>query len=189
MDAIMTTLVAVLLAHADGRSGGALSRLLDARGDPRVAGALAAGSVAANALAAAVAGSLIHPLIDARVAAFLAAVALGCAAASLLARRKARLSAERLAAMPAPLLALRLLLAEAGGRTPLLIAAFAAMSGAGLWAAAGGMIGWTLAALPWLAFGPALADRPAARAVRWAAAAALGLWSLVAALRAFGIIA
>ena len=39
-----------------------------------------------------------------------------------------------------------------------------------------------------IAFGPALAERPAARSLRWAAAAILAIWGLRTALGAFGLI-
>ncbi len=65
--------------------------------------------------------------------------------------------------------------------------ALAATSGAGLWAAAGGLIGWTLSLVPFLAFGAALADQAAARIARLMSAAILTLWGLNAAMRAFGL--
>jgi putative Ca2+/H+ antiporter (TMEM165/GDT1 family) len=85
------------------------------------------------------------------------------------------------------LLAPRLFLAQLGDRSHFLIGALAATSGAGLWAAAGGLIGWTLSLVPFLAFGAALADQAAARIARLMSAAILTLWGLNAAMRAFGL--
>jgi Ca2+/H+ antiporter, TMEM165/GDT1 family len=82
----------------------------------------------------------------------------------------------------------RMLLSQFGDRSHFLIGALAATSGAGHWAAAGGLAGWILAMLPLLAFGPALADRRAAKVVRWAAAAVLIVWGLRSAMAAFGIL-
>ena len=81
-----------------------------------------------------------------------------------------------------------MLASQFGDRSHFLIGALAATSGAGQWAAAGGLVGWTLAMLPVLAFGPALAERRAARNLRWAAAAILTVWGLRTALGAFGLI-
>src|SRR3546814_18994467 len=56
----MVTLVAVLLANADGRSGCFLARLLGARDDRRVVVAVALGSFVANGLVAAALGSIAN---------------------------------------------------------------------------------------------------------------------------------
>ena len=53
--------------------------------------------------------------------------------------------------------------------------------------AAGGLIGWTLSLVPFLAFGATLADQAAARIARLMSAAILALWGLNAAMRAFGL--
>ncbi len=187
MDAIMVTLVAVLLANADGRSGRFLSRLLDARADRRTVIGIAIGSFIANALAAALAGSVANRMIGQGVIALLVAFALLTAAAALLWRGRLTLADERAMTAPVPLLAVRLLLVQLGDRSHFLIGALAATSGAGLWAAAGGLCGWILAALPFLAFGPALAERPAARFLRSASAALLALWGLRMGMSAFGV--
>ena len=50
-----------------------------------------------------------------------------------------------------------------------------------------GMIGWVLAMVPFLAFGPALAEQRAARLIRWIAAAILTLWGARTAMGAFGL--
>jgi putative Ca2+/H+ antiporter (TMEM165/GDT1 family) len=84
--------------------------------------------------------------------------------------------------------AARLFIAQFGDRSHVLIAALAATSGAGLWAAAGGMIGWVLAMLPFLAFGTEMAARRPVRLLRPFAAAILALWGVRAGLGAFGLI-
>jgi len=187
MDAIMVTLVAVLLANADGRSGRFLSRLLDACTDRRTVTGIAVGSFIVNALVAAFAGSIANRMIGQGIVALLVAFALLTAAAALLWRGRLTLADEQAMGAPAPVLAARLLLVQLGDRSHFLIGALAATSGAGLWAAAGGLAGWIFAALPFLAFGPALAERPAARIVRWASAAVLGVWGLRMAMTAFGL--
>jgi putative Ca2+/H+ antiporter (TMEM165/GDT1 family) len=187
MDAIMVTLVAVLLANADGRSGCFAARLLDARTDRRAVIAIMLGSFVVNALVAALAGSIANRMMGQGIVALLVAFALLTAAAALLWRGRLTLSDARAFDAPAPMLAARMLLVQLGDRSHFLIGALAATSGAGLWAAAGGLIGWIFAALPFLAFGPALADHPAARIVRWVSAALLGLWGLRTAMSAFGL--
>jgi putative Ca2+/H+ antiporter (TMEM165/GDT1 family) len=81
-----------------------------------------------------------------------------------------------------------MLASQFGDRSHFLIGALAATSGAGQWAAAGGLVGWTLAMLPFLAFGPALAERRAARLLRWASALILALWGIRTGMGAFGLI-
>src|SRR3546814_20468564 len=64
---------------------------------------------------------------------------------------------------PMALFAGRLLANQFGDRSHFLIGALAAPSGAGPVAAAGGLIGWPPSVLPFLAFGPALAERAPGR--------------------------
>ncbi len=183
----MLALVAVLLANADGRSGIFLSRLLGVRADRRATVVIAFGAFIINAVVAAVAGAIANGLIGQGVAALLVALAMLSAAAALLWRVKL-LSDAAAADAPPVMLAGRMLAAQFGDRSHFLIGALAATSGAGQWAAAGGLVGWTLAMLPFLAFGPALAERRAARIVRWTSAAILALWGIRVALGAFGLI-
>ena len=183
----MLALVAVLLANADGRSGIALSRLISARDDRRVTVAIAFGAFIVNAVIAAGAGAIANGLIGQGVAALLVALALLSAATALL-WRVTFLSDVGADDAPPLLLAGRMLVAQFGDRSHFLIGALAATSGAGQWAAAGGLVGWTLAMLPFLAFGPALAERRAARIIRWSSAAILALWGIRTALGAFGLI-
>lgn len=187
MDAIMFALVAVLLANADGRSGIALSRLVGARPDRRVTVAIAFGAFVVNALVAAVAGAIANRMIGQGVAALLVAFAMLTAAGALLRRMKRLPDTAGEGATPAGL-AVRMLADQFGDRSHFLIGALAATSGAGQWAAAGGFIGWVIAMLPFLAFGPALAERRAARNLRWLAAAILTLWGIRTGLGAFGLI-
>jgi putative Ca2+/H+ antiporter (TMEM165/GDT1 family) len=188
MDAIMLALVAVLLANADGRSGIALSRLLSARADRRVTVVIAFGAFIVNAVVAAVAGALANGMIGQGVAALLVALAMLWAAVALLWRDRRSLTDAGADEVPPVILAGRMLAAQFGDRSHFLIGALAATSGAGQWAAAGGLVGWTLAMLPFLAFGPVLAEQRAARVLRWASAAILTLWGLRTGLGAFGLI-
>lgn len=182
----MLALVAVLLANADGRSGIALSRLISARPDRRVTVIIAFGAFLANALVAAIAGSVANRMIGQGVAALLVALAMLSAAAAL-AWRGSAMPVDA-GDTPPPVLAARMLVAQFGDRSHFLIGALAATSGAGQWAAAGGFVGWTLAMLPFLAFGPALAERRGVRRLRWIAAAILALWGVRTGLGAFGLI-
>lgn len=184
----MLALVAVALANADGRGGALLAALLAARGEQRLVFAIAAGAFAANAVVAAIAGSAANAMIGQGVVMLFAAFALLSAAAALLWPGRLGPDPARLAAAPLPLLAARLLLAQFGDRSHVLIAALAATSGAGHWAAAGGFAGWMLAMLPFLAFGPALAATRAARIIRWGSAAALIVWGLRSGMTAFGLL-
>lgn len=183
----MFALVAVLLANADGRSGIALSRLVGVRSDRRVAVAIAFGAFIANAVVAAVAGAIANRMIGQGVAALLVALAMLSAAVALLWRMKPAPDAEDADAAPV-VLAGRMLASQFGDRSHFLIGALAATSGAGQWAAAGGFVGWVLAMLPFLAFGPTLAEQRAVRKLRWLAAAILTVWGVRTGLGAFGLI-
>lgn len=183
----MLALVAVLLANADGRSGIALSRLVSARSDRRATVGIAFGAFIVNAVVAAIAGAIANRMIGQGVAALLVALAMLSAAVALLWPMKPVFDARAHEA-PTLVFAGRMLANQFGDRSHFLIAALAATSGAGQWAAAGGLVGWTLSMLPFLAFGPALAERRAARGLRWAAAAILVIWGLRTALGAFGLI-
>lgn len=183
----MLALVAVLLANADGRSGMALSRLLIARRDRRVTAVIAFGAFFANALVAAIAGSIANRMIGQGVAALLVALAMLSAAAALLWRMRPA-PVDRWAKDTPATLAARMLAAQFGDRSHFLIGALAATSGAGQWAAAGGLVGWTLAMLPFLAFGAALGERRAAHVLRGASAVILTLWAIRTGLGAFGLI-
>lgn len=183
----MVTLVAVLLANADGRSGAFLSKLLGARDDRRAVVAIALGSFVVNALAAAIAGAIANRLIGPGIAAIFVAFALFSAAFALMWRGPLALDAADVVDAPPAMLAGRMLLAGVGDRSHFLIGALAATSGAGHWAAAGGLVGWMLALLPFLAFGPALREQAAARVLRWVSAAILALWGIRTAMGAFGL--
>ena len=183
----MLALVAVLLANADGRSGMMLSRLLSVRSDRRVTVVIAFAAFIVNAVIAAVAGAIANGMIGQGIAALLVALAMLSAAAALLWRVKL-LPGPVADDAPPVILAGRMLANQFGDRSHFLIGALAATSGAGQWAAAGGLVGWTLAMLPFLAFGPTLAERRAARVVRWASAVILALWGIRMALGAFGLI-
>ena len=188
MDAIMLALVAVLLANADGRSGIALSRLLGARTDRRLVVAIAFGAFLLNATIAAVAGAIANRMMGQGVAALLVAFAMLSAAAALMWQARPSLANEQTLTASPPMLAGRMLLAQFGDRSHFLIGALAATSGAGQWAAAGALVGWTLAMLPFLAFGPDLAGQRAAHILHWASAAILTVWGLRTAAGAFGLI-
>jgi putative Ca2+/H+ antiporter (TMEM165/GDT1 family) len=189
MDAIMLALVAVLLANADGRAGLFLSRLLSARADRRRVVVIAFAVFIANAAVAAIAGSVANRMIGQGVVALLVAFALLAAAAALLWHGRPVMADGRIAEASPAGLAVHMLLDQFGDRSHFLIGALAATSGAGQWAAAGGFIGWTLAMLPFLAFGPALAARRAAPILRFASVAILALWGIRTAMAAFGLIA
>ncbi len=188
MDAIMISLVAVALANADGRAGSLFARLLAARSDGRTVIAAAVGGFVVNAVIAAILGALANKMIGPGIAALLAAMALLSAAVGVLWRWPRVRDGELLADAPGASLALRLVIGQFGDRSHFLIGALAATSGAGLWAAAGGLIGWVIALVPFLAFGPALAERREVRLLRWAAALALAVWGLRVAIGAFGLI-
>lgn len=188
MDAIMLALVAVLLANADGRSGIFLSRLLTARADRRVVVGIAFGAFILNASIAATAGAIANRMIGQGVAALLVAFAMLSAAAALMWHGRPSLFDDKALAATPPMLAGRLLIAQFGDRSHFLVGALAATSGAGQWAAAGGLVGWTLAMLPFVAFGPDLGARRAAHIMRWGSAAVLAIWGIRTAMRAFGLI-
>ena len=188
MDAIMLALVAVLLANADGRAGLFLSRLLSVRADGRRVVVIAFAVFIANAAVAAIAGSIANQMIGQGVVALLVAFALLAAATGLLWRGRPAMTNDGIAeASPAGVM-LRMLLDQFGDRSHFLIGALAATSGAGQWAAAGGFIGWTIAMLPFLAFGPAPATWRAAPILRFGSAAILALWGIRTAMAAFGLI-
>lgn len=189
MDAIMVALVAVLLANADGRNGSFLFRLVSSRDDGRVVIGAASASFIVNALVAAVGGSLLNRMVGQGVIALFVAFALATAAVALLWRGRLMPDDDAIAGELPARLGVRLLLLQFGDRSHFLIAALAATSGAGLWAAAGGFVGWLLATLPFLAFGPALAATGMARYVRLFSAALLAIWAATTMLRAFGLIA
>lgn len=184
----MIALVAVALANADGRAGADLSHLLTVRDDRRVVVAAAFGGFIVNAAVAATAGAGANRLIGQGVVALFVALALLSAAAALLWPGRPDADADNMRAVSGPALAARLFARQFGDRSHFVIAALAATSGAGLWAAAGGLIGWALAMLPFLAFGAPLAARRSMRAVRLFAAAILAIWGLRAGLGAFGLI-
>lgn len=177
----MLALVAVLLANADGRAGLFLAGLIES--DRRGALILVA-IFLFHAFLAALAGAIAHQMIGPGIAALMAGGAMLGAAASLL-------GAKRLAS-PAPAetrlrFAARLFFSQLGHRSHVLIAALAATSGAGIWAGAGGLIGWGAALLPFLAFGPSLAGTSGARLARHSGAGLLTLWGLWWILKAFGL--
>ena len=183
----MLALVAVLLANADGRTGRLLSQVLAARRDRRAVVMIAFAAFIANATIAAAAGTAANRLIGQGIVALLLAFALLGAAVALVWRGRLGPAVQSLEEAPLPLLAPRLFLAQLGDRSHFLIGALAATSGAGLWAAAGGLVGWILALLPFLAFGPALAAQRPVQVLRYAGAAILVLWGVRAGMAAFGL--
>lgn len=182
----MIALVAVALANADGRTGAFLSDLLTRRSDRRAVVLLLFGSFIANALVAAVMGAIANRMIGQGIVALLVAVALLSAAVAVAWRDRGDPAADWADAPPA-LLGGRMLIGQFGDRSHFLIGALAATSGAGVWAAAGGFVGWVLAMLPFLAFGSTLRDSRAARIIRWAGVAILTLWAIRTAMGAFGL--
>ena len=187
MDAIMLALVAVALANADGRTGLLLSDLLAARNDRRRVVAIAFGAFIANALIAAIAGAALNRMVGQGIVSLLIAFATLSAAAALLWRGRLGPPAEEMSDVAPAVLAVRMLALQFGNRSHFLIGALAATSGAGLWAAAGGLVGWILALLPFLAFGPALAAQRSVQVLRYAGAAILVLWGVRAGMAAFGL--
>src|SRR3546814_10176839 len=113
----MVTLVAVLLANSDGRSGCFLARLLGARADRRAVVAVALGSFIVNALVAALLGAIANRMIGQGIVALLVGFALVTAAAALLWRGRLTRAADPAVAAPAPLLSARLLPVQVGART------------------------------------------------------------------------
>ncbi len=186
MDAIMLALVAVALANADGRAGLFLAQLLSVRPDRRATVIVVFGAFLIHALVAAFAGSVANRMIGQGVAQLLVAAAMLSAAVALLWRAAPLADAGAEQASPV-MLAGRMLALQFGDRSHFLIGALAATSGAGLWAAAGGMTGWVLAMLPFLAFGPAISERRGATYLCWGSAAILALWGVRTAMGAFGL--
>lgn len=188
MDAIMISLVAVALANADGRTGSLFAKLLATRDDGRVVVGAAVAGFLLNAVIAAVLGAVANRMIGPGIAALLAAFALLSAAAGLLWHRPPGRKSASMSDASGSALAARMVIGQFGDSSHFLIGALAATSGAGLWAAAGGLIGWVIALLPFLAFGPALADRRGLRLLRWGAALVLAIWGARVAIGAFGLI-
>lgn len=183
----MVSVVAVLLANADGRNGRYLSDMLAERADRGRVLILYFGAFAINAIVSAIGGVVADRSIGQGVLQLFLAFALGSAAFTLVWQRQWGVSADRLAGASAPMLAARILLNQFGDRSQFLIAALAATAGAGLWAAAGGAAGWLLAIVPVMATGAALTRHRAARWLRWAAAAVLAIWAVQALRVAFGV--
>lgn len=183
----MVAMVAVLLANADGRSGRLLALLLAARPDTRRVLILFFGSFVLNASVSAIGGTIADRLMGQGVLTLFVAFALLMAAAALLWRGRGMITAASVVDAGPARLAATLLASQFGDRSQFLIAALSATAGAGLWAAAGGFVGWAIALMPFMAFGPALADQRAALWLRWACAAALGFWGLRSAMTAFGM--
>lgn len=187
----MVSMVAVLLANADGRGGQYLSDLMALRPDKARVMLLYGGAFSLNAIVSAISGTLADQMIGQGVLLLLLAFSLVSASASLIWQRHwgvgGEVSAERLAAMHPIQLGLRMILSQFGDRNQFLIGAFAATTGAGLWAAAGGAAGWALAFVPVMATGGALTRHRAARWLRWAAAGVLMMWGAWALRTAFGV--
>jgi Ca2+/H+ antiporter, TMEM165/GDT1 family len=183
MDALMTVLVAVLLANADGRTGA----LLAVRRDRKALVFCFFAAFLALAALSARGAVLASTMLGAGLLNLFAALALGSAAAALLWTGRARLNADHLATLPAPILMMRLLLIQLGDRNQLLIFALGALSGAALWSAVGATAGLLIAMVPVLALGPGVLEQKGARFARWAAAAALILWGVLHLRRAFGV--
>jgi Ca2+/H+ antiporter, TMEM165/GDT1 family len=185
MDAIMVTLVAVLLANADGRT----ARMIAGPGetghsDGRVFALYFAVFVllaAASATGAVLASWSLGP----GVLNLMAAMALLSAGGALLVPRRA--SAVIFAGQTFTRMGLSLLLYQLGDRNQFLILALGALSGSALWGMVGGAAGMLLAMLPIVALGPLLLDDRGGRRIRWLAAAALALWALLYLRRAFGV--
>ena len=183
----MTILAAVLLANADGRSGALLARLTAARAETRWVVFCFFAAFLLLAAGSAVGAVLASNMLGLGVLNLFAAMALGSAAAALVWTRRGGVDVTVLAALPAPLLFMRLLLIQLGDRNQFLIFALGALSGAALWGLVGGGLGLGLAVLPVLALGPALLQRKPAAALRWTAAALLLVWTTFFLRRAFGV--
>lgn len=187
MDAIMVSVVAVLLANADGRSGQLLSDLLNQRPDRARVLMIFFGTFVANAIVSATGGAIADRMIGQGVLQLFLAFAMGSAAVTLLWQRHWGASVDTLAKASVPMLTARMLLSQFGDRSQFLIGALAATAGAGLWAAAGGAAGWLLAIVPVMAMGAALTAHRAARWLRWTAAMILAIWAARALRIAFGV--
>ena len=183
----MTTLVAVLLANADGRSAQLLHALLAARPDKRRVVVIFFASFTLLAAVSA-AGALIAAFtLGLGVLNLFAAMALGAAAGALLWAARQPPDETALADASSFGLAVRLGLLQLGDRSQFLIFALGPLSGAVPWGIVGGLVGLLLAMLPVLALGPALLERKGAKVARWAAAGMLILWATLHLRRAFGV--
>ncbi len=183
----MTVLAAVLLANADGRAGALLAGLIAVRSDRRATALAFFAAFLLLAVVAAMGALAAAYTLGLGVLNLFGAMALGSAAAALLWTRRTPVDAAALAALPLPLLFVRLLLIQLGGRNQFLIFALGALTGTVPWAIAGGLVGLLLAMLPVLALGPAVLERSGAKWARGAAAAILLLWAAMLLRRAFGV--
>lgn len=187
MDGLMTAIVAVLLATTDGRSGALLHALAAHRPDHRRVILLFVLAFVAGAAASAIAGVVADRMLGQGVLTLMLAIGLAGAGVGLLWRWRPAMAAARLGESRGPALAVRLGLHLLGDASQFLILAFAATTGAGHWAFAGGTLGFLLALVPVMALGPAVLERRSVRILRYAAALILLLWAAGAARAAFGV--
>lgn len=183
----MVSVVAVLLANADGRSGRLLSELLARRCDRHRILFLFMAAFVVNAAVSAIGGTIADRMIGQGVLQLMLAFALASAAVTLLWQRQWGVGADRLAIASPPVMGLHMLHNQFGDRNQFLIGALAATSGAGAWAAAGGLAGWILAMVPVLAGGVLPMGSWGRQGLRWTAAAALAIWAALALRTAFGV--
>lgn len=188
MDALMASLVTVLLANSDGRLARLMTTLIarHARTGP-VLIAFACAAIL-NAVISAVGGTIANAAIGLGVLNLTLGIALLSAALAVawFGRRPARTPHWPGGAWASSFLLLALL--QFGDRGQFLIFSYGATVGAGWWAAVGGLIGLTLAVLPALLVGAQIHQHPAARWVRIAAALCLAFLGIRALLVAFGLV-
>lgn len=184
----MTALVACLLVASDGRTARVVTGLIADRGGARFVLSAVAAAILGNVAASALGGTFANAALGQGVLVLFQGIALIAAAIGLVWTRRAP---ARLAAVPGPAwpaLAVALGLFFFGDASQFLIFTLAATSGAGHWAALGGLVGIGVGLLPALALGDEVYAMSAMRWVRWIAAALLALAGIRAVLTAFGLI-
>jgi putative Ca2+/H+ antiporter (TMEM165/GDT1 family) len=188
MDALMAALVTALLASADGRYGRLVHDLIALHGRARFVLSAFALAASVNTAASALGGVIANATLGQGVLTLFQGFALlGAGAALIWPFRKP----PRLAALPGPdwpALTLALGLLFMGDSCQFLILTLAGTSGAGHWAALGGLFGIAIGLLPALAMGPDVYDRRALLWLKRGSAAVLITAGVVMALRAFGLL-
>lgn len=183
----MTTLVAVLLANADGRTARMMAALLDVRSDRVRIFALYFTCFALLSAISAAGAMLASRSLGLGMLNLMAAIALGSAAIAIMMPHRVAWGGTAARDDPPMRMFIRFTAGQIGDRNQCLILGLGALSGAAPWAMAGASAGLLIAFLPVAALGPALVEGRRGRWLRWLAAAVLTLWALLCLGRAFGV--